>query len=198
MEIIWLSLFLLFAGVNWIAAARQKLSWEYVAKPAAAAALLLLAASGPLPSFWLIAALVFCLLGDVYLMLPGNYFIAGLTAFLLAQLAYAADFQAGLVERAVWTTAVFVVALPVSLRVIGAIKETAVKAAVVLYMVTISLMAGSAIASGSLIGAAGALLFVASDSMIAWDMFVRRIPRGHLWVMVTYHLAQLGLVLALR
>src|ERR1700722_6898358 len=98
---IWLVLFGIFALVNWRAArlGPSGQDTEYIVKPAATAALLLyaLAASQSQPvlgftttagsnqlSFWLIAALTASLLGDVYLMLPGNFFIAGLVAFLLA------------------------------------------------------------------------------------------------------------------
>ena len=37
---------------------------------------------------WFVVALVFSLLGDVFLMLPSDAFVAGLSAFLLAHVAY--------------------------------------------------------------------------------------------------------------
>jgi len=40
---------------------------------------------------------------------------------------------------------------------------------------------------------AGGSLFFVSDSMLAWDKFVRLLPGGHTKVMVTYHLAQSAL-----
>src|SRR4030095_10733680 len=88
MAILFLVLFMILAGLNWFAAWRGRLDIEYIVKPAATAALVLFAAAGGQPSFWLIAALTLCLLGDVFLMLPGNYFLAGLSAFLLGHLAY--------------------------------------------------------------------------------------------------------------
>nr|WP_256202265.1 lysoplasmalogenase family protein [Stenotrophomonas pictorum] len=39
---------------------------------------------------WIVLGLVFSLMGDVWLMLPGDYFVAGLIAFLLAHLAISA------------------------------------------------------------------------------------------------------------
>ena len=42
-----------------------------------------------------------------------------------------------------------------------------------------------------------AVLFMASDALIAWNRFVRR-PWAAVVIMVTYHLGQLGLVTALR
>ena len=44
----------------------------------------------------------------------------------------------------------------------------------------------------------GALLFYASDACIGWSKFLARVPPGSvLWIMTTYHLGQVGLVLAL-
>jgi uncharacterized membrane protein YhhN len=41
----------------------------------------------------------------------------------------------------------------------------------------------------------GAVLFYASDSMLAWDRFLKPLPHARLWVMVTYHLGQIGIIL---
>src|SRR4051794_41583322 len=41
---------------------------------------------------WFVAALVFSLAGDVFLMLPRDLFVAGLSAFLVAHLCYIAGF----------------------------------------------------------------------------------------------------------
>jgi uncharacterized membrane protein YhhN len=49
----------------------------------------------------------------------------------------------------------------------------------------------SAAASASL----GALLFFASDSMLAWDRFLNPLPHARLRVMLTYHLGQIGIIL---
>jgi uncharacterized membrane protein YhhN len=43
----------------------------------------------------------------------------------------------------------------------------------------------------------GAVLFVGSDSMIAWDRFVRPFAWAPLAIMVTYQLGQAGLVASL-
>jgi uncharacterized membrane protein YhhN len=64
-------------------------------------------------------------------------------------------------------------------------------------MVVIGTMVATALAIGNPLAAAGAVLFAASDSMIAWDRFVGAFPRSGVWIMVTYHLGQAGLVLSL-
>lgn len=71
------------------------------------------------------------------------------------------------------------------------------------YSIVLSLMWLSALLTlfrpGWNIGAAalvalGGTLFEISDSMLAYNMFVKRIPRAHFWVHLTYHLAQLGII----
>jgi uncharacterized membrane protein YhhN len=50
---------------------------------------------------------------------------------------------------------------------------------------------------GSLPAGLGAVLFLASDTLLAWNRFLRPIPTGPLWVHITYHAAQGLLVLSL-
>jgi uncharacterized membrane protein YhhN len=39
------------------------------------------------------------------------------------------------------------------------------------------------------------VLFYASDSMLAWDRFLKPLSHARLRVMVTYHLGQIGIIL---
>jgi hypothetical protein len=43
----------------------------------------------------------------------------------------------------------------------------------------------------------GAGLFYVSDALIAWNRFIEARPWGDLAIIVTYHLGQIGLALAL-
>jgi uncharacterized membrane protein YhhN len=65
-------------------------------------------------------------------------------------------------------------------------------------MLAIALMVGSAFASGEWLAVVGALLFFASDSLIAWNRFVVPLPWAPTAIIVTYHLGQWGLATALR
>jgi uncharacterized membrane protein YhhN len=186
------------AVADWIAAAQGSRLLEYVTKPAALAFLLLYAALGTDASWYLLAALTLSLLGDVYLMLPDELFPAGLVAFLLAHLAYVADFDATPLARVVWFVIVAGASLPLALRIMRAIKELPLRIGVCVYMAAISLMVASAIASGNLLATSGALLFFASDALIAVNRFVSPFASARLAVIVTYHLGQLLLVIALR
>ncbi len=187
-----------FAVLDWIAVAQDNQLLEYVAKPATLGFLLLYAALGPHASWVLVAALVLSLLGDVYLMLPDALFPAGLTAFLLGHLAYIAAFHASPVGRLIWFVIVAVASAPLALRILRSVREPPLRVGVGVYMAAISLMVASAIASGSLTATIGALFFFASDAMIALRRFVTRFNGDQVAVIVTYHLGQLLLVIALR
>ena len=74
--------------------------------------------------------------------------------------------------------------------------------AVVLYGSVISLMLLSTLFTllrpewpprSALLACVGGALFVFSDSLLAFDRFVQRLPHGRFWVMLTYHLGQIGL-----
>jgi alkenylglycerophosphocholine/alkenylglycerophosphoethanolamine hydrolase len=198
METASLIAFVAFAALDWFAVGRSNRRIEYVAKPATLAALIVYAASGVSCSPLLIAALCFGLLGDVYLMLPVDLFVAGLAAFLIGHLAYIAVFEAPLGWRLLWFAVVVAGTFPVARRIISAMKDAKLRFAVVAYLAVISFMAASAIASGLPVAAFGAVLFVVSDALIAWNRFVAPLSWGRVAIIVTYHLGQFGLAHALR
>ena len=190
--------FIVFAVADWIAVARDDRPLEYLTKPAALAALIVYAALGSLGSTWLITALTLSLLGDVYLMLPTDAFTVGLGAFLLAHVAYVIAFPTPLVRRLILLLIVIIVTSPFVMRISGAVRGTGLRAGVIVYMLTLAVMAASAFASGSRIAALAAALFVASDTILGWNRFVRPLSWARPAIMVTYHLGQLGLAYALR
>jgi uncharacterized membrane protein YhhN len=186
------------AVVDWVAVAQERRMIEYLAKPATLGFLLLYAALGPHASWFLLAALVLCLLGDVYLMLPDELFPAGLAAFLVGHLAYVADFDATSLSRVIWFVIVVAASIPLALRIIRSVSQPPLRIAVGMYMAVISLMVASAIASGGMIATAGALFFFASDALIAVNRFVSPFPSARVAIIVTYHVGQLLLVIGLR
>jgi uncharacterized membrane protein YhhN len=190
--------FAALAPLDWIAVARHRRALEYVAKPAALAVLLLWAATGSHPSGLLLAALAFSLIGDVLLMLPADPFLPGVAAFACAHVAYVAAFSAPLRARVAWLAVVLLAGAPASARLLRAVPGPGLRVALGAYGVLLALMTASAIASGSGLAAAGGVLFLTSDTLLAWNRFVRRPDFGHTAVMVTYHLAQLALVASLR
>jgi uncharacterized membrane protein YhhN len=196
------------AVANWIAVASdpERTTLEYVAKPATMVALIGVALAvdpfDPAVRAWFVAALVLCLAGDVFLMLPRDLFVAGLASFLLGHLCYVAGL---VIAHRSWATtllgAVIVVAslAAIAPRIVGSVRrsDAALVGPVLAYIAVISTMVITAWGSRRGWAMAGALAFYASDATLAWNRFVRPLRHGHLAVMVTYHLGQIGLVLAL-
>ena len=192
---------------NWFAVATERKWLEYVCKPGTLAALvgvaMVLDPTHGDTRAWFVAALVLSLAGDVFLMLPSDRFAAGLTAFLLAHVAYVV----GLTRHGGSAVAVLVAAIPVVI-VAGALGARFLRAAraaghdelvvpLVAYMAVIAAMVTCALASGIALAGIGAVLFMASDALIAETRFVGSRRWGPLVIIVTYHLGQAGLTLSL-
>lgn len=201
---------------DWWAVGGRRLGAEYVFKPTSLGALLaaavLLDPTHDAMRVWFVFALGLSLAGDVFLMLPrrpsgsaarnGDRFVPGLASFLLAHVAYAVGLNldgGSAAALALAAGGVAVVAVALGIRVVRAARahDRRLTLPVALYIVVISAMVTSALATGRSWAAAGALLFYTSDALIGWTRFIRQF-RGHrVAVMVTYHLGQLGLVVSL-
>ena len=204
-------MFLVVAGLlavgNWIAVAQEKRGLEYVCKPGTMVALigvaLSLDAAHSDVRHWFVAALVLSLAGDVFLMLPEDRFVAGLVSFLLGHVAYVVGLNlhgGSADELALAAIPVVLVAAVLAARILRAAVAGGHRDLIgplVVYMVVISAMVTSALASGSWWAAVGASLFFASDALIAETRFVRPHRGAGVVIMVTYHLGQAGLVLSL-
>ncbi|WKE64237.1 lysoplasmalogenase [Gallaecimonas kandeliae] len=186
---------------------RQRGWLFYLTKPGAMLALLALAwqlgALGSPYGRWLLAGLALSTVGDIFLMLPKERFIAGLSAFLLAHLCYVAAFWPGLgAPHWPWLALLVLAAAPVAWLLwpgLGVLKGP-----VVGYMAAIVAMAWLAGERylgepnvGTALAAAGALVFMLSDSLLALDRFRRPFKGAQLLVMATYFSAQYLLVLSL-
>ena len=197
----------LMSAVDWIAVARDSTWLEYVSKPAATIAFLIVVATLDVPHdlAWslLLVAFVFCLAGDVFLMLPINAFVPGLASFALAQVLFAITFFGANINWSRFIAGLFLtvpVAGLLARRFITAMRVAGLNALVLpvsVYVVVISSMALGAIASGSVVAIAGAVSFMISDSLIAERRFVNEQKWHPVAIMVTYHFALAGLALSL-
>lgn len=205
---------LVIAMLDWVAVARKWKLLEYFAKPGVMLALLALVLFWSNTSrqlLWFAIALFFSMLGDIFLMLPKERFIAGLVAFLVGHLAYLVGFNATFppVNLVSFLLAVIVGLVTVRLyrgiaRGLESSGNASLKLPVLIYSLVISLMLLSALItlvrpewrSGvSLMVSGGALLFFISDSTLAWNKFVQSLRYGRLIVIVTYHLGQILIAL---
>jgi uncharacterized membrane protein YhhN len=148
---------------------------------------------------------VFSAVGD--LLLEGNgLFTLGLAAFLAAHVAYAAAFwddTAGLRLRRALPFFAYGFAAFVFLR--PGIGETAVPVAIYMAAICAMLWRAAARVGASPRGTAsawtafvGALLFAASDTLIALDRFHAPIGGVHAPIMLLYWTGQLGIGLSVR
>lgn len=205
------------ALVNWVGVAVDDRRLILPAKPLTLVLLigaaLALDPDDPTVRAWFVAGLVLSLAGDVFLMLPEDGpegrtppkvppFLLGLAAFLLGHIAYVVGMA---IDHTSWPLTVVglaVVAVAggvVAPRVVAGVRRSApdLVVPVLAYMAVISTMVVAAWGRGVVVGIVGALLFYASDAILAWNRFVAPSRLLQVAVMVTYHLAQLGLVLSL-
>ena len=194
------------AGADWFAVGSSIRTLEYVAKPAfmlgLIAAAIAMRPANALERELFIVALVCGLVSDVLLMLPRDLFVGGLAAALLEHLAYifgflTRDFHLGLFAVAAGVAlASFLVIMPGVYRALRRTKPS-LTAPVITYACVIVVMVARAGGTGSGLALAGALLFLYSDSLLAWNRFVRPVRAGRLANMVMYHAGQALLVLSL-
>lgn len=205
----------LFAVTDWVAVRLDHWRLEYVCKPASLLALTGFAITldpqveGRRVAF--VVALLFSLAGDILLMVrrerngktEKGLFVPGLAAFLVAHLAYIVGFQ--IEGGAVWLVALLfvlirVATLPVTVRLLSALREgnrERLAGPVRAYAIVICGMAAAAAATGNVLAIVGAALFLVSDLLIAWSRFVVPLAWAPVTIIVTYHLAQAGLILSL-
>jgi uncharacterized membrane protein YhhN len=195
---------LVVAVADWWATWAERPDIRYATKPATLALLIGVAATltpvDPTIRAWMVVGLVLSLAGDVFLMLPEKWFVAGLGSFLLGHIAYIVGLQ--LAPRSIGWTLVGVVVVLVAIATVGRRIVQSVGAGdqremvgpVIAYLVVISAMVVSAFGTSAAWAIAGASLFYASDATLAWNRFIEQRRFGPLAVMVTYHLGQIGLV----
>ena len=148
----------------------------------------------PVPAMRLIViGLFFCMLGDGFIAVS---FVAGLGSFLIGHVFY----LMGFIKMSSMNKTRFAALLPIALysffigrQLISALQtegNDGLVIPVVAYMLVISLMALTAILTGNLWATAGSILFVISDSILSWNMFVSAIPYSDVLIMTTYYSAQ--------
>ncbi len=198
---------------EWYAVASKSSRLRRVTKPAALLALLAWftqqgAWQGIL--WWFGMGLLLSLAGDIFLLLPVWCFPAGALSFLTAHVCYIIGLNQTL-PIVTWQSLLVVAAAAVVVflfarkffRSLKHRHSKRLKALIIVYMIGISIMLLSALLTPLRPGwppaaaawtVTGAVLFVISDSTLAWNKFIHPLKHGNLVVMVTYLLGQLGIV----
>lgn len=175
---------------------------EWLFKPLASLCFIALALqAGALDSAygqWLLAGLMFCMAGDVFLIPSGERtFLLGLASFLLGHLLYAVAF----LQLPLNLPAMLMGAIPVALLAIFSLRwlwphlPTNMQVPVISYIGVICmmlLMAGSTWGSGpALFAIVGAWGFAISDLSVARNQFVSRGMGNRLWGIPLYFGSQM-------
>lgn len=198
------------AGALLAARAPGWLWLHWLAKPLATALILALAwrvrpASQPRYRHTVLAGIAAALAGDVLLMLPGDLFVPGLVAFLVAHGCFIAAFLGdSRFASPAWPLLACLGYGAVNLALLWSAIAPPLRMPVVVYVAVLAVMAGQAGAralvrrSTPQAGAArwalaGALLFMLSDTLLAWDRFRGPLPLAPLWILATYYPALWGI-----
>ncbi|GAA2823408.1 putative membrane protein YhhN [Aminobacter aminovorans] len=144
----------------------------------------------------------FAAAGDFFLMLPGDYFLAGLVCFLLTHCAYIwaltrdSSFGGNLAIFALFAilaAAVFAGLwshLPSPMRVPVAIYALVLAAMAAQALSRDRQLAGTPGQRAARLAALGGLFFMVSDTVLAYGRFRWNIPYNAIWVLGTYYAAQ--------
>ena len=205
---------LIIAVLDWVAVAKGWKKVEYIAKPGTMVLLfVMLALAGGFGATALLCfglGIIFSLAGDVFLLLPSRWFIAGLAAFLLAHVSYIVGLNTPIGDfDPLWAIVIGIILALSTARILRPIlagvreKGLGLVVPVVVYGTVITLMLLSAIltiyrsdwkTSASGLVSLGAILFYFSDIILAWNRFVKPIRNGRVMNMVAYHLGQIALI----
>lgn len=155
-----------------------------------------------------VAAFVCSWFGDVFLMFGGKgdlYFMLGLSSFLLAQVFYIFLFLRSvktsgrpsfLKNKPFWLAPYLVYGAGIYILLFNHL-DVVMKISVLVYMIALLSMSALALNRLGAVGRnsfvpvfAGSVLFVVSDTLIAFDKFLAPVPHEGILIMSTYMLAQ--------
>ena len=184
-------------------------AWQwlhYLTKPTATALLIMIVlrnASTKIYGRAIVAGLAFALAGDIFLMLPGDHFLPGLVCFLLTHCAYIYALTRDARPAGRW--AIFAGFAVIALLMVAGLWNAvpaAMRLPVAVYAAALAFMAAQAVSRASLmppgtpaeasarLAAIGGVLFLISDTILAYGRFRWIIPGQPLWVLGSYYIAQ--------
>jgi uncharacterized membrane protein YhhN len=149
-------------------------------------------------------AMLFSWIGDVLLIQSEKpiFFMLGLGSFLIAQLSYGVGFlqragksEPGLLKKQpIKVLPVVTLALLVYVRLYPGLGDMVIPVSVYVGAISFMLLAaihrGGFAPVGNKLLVAGAMLFMLSDTILAWNRFLEPVRYADIWVMLTYGLAQ--------
>lgn len=184
-------------------------AWQwlhYLTKPTATALLFVMVLRNAATKIYaraIAVGLAFAFAGDFFLMLPGDYFLWGLVCFLLTHCAYIYALTRD--ARPVGRWPIFVGFAALALLMVAGLWNAvpvAMRLPVAVYAAALGFMAAQAVSRASQmspgtpdrstagLAAIGGVLFLISDTILAYGRFRWIIPGQSLWVLGSYYVAQ--------
>jgi uncharacterized membrane protein YhhN len=149
-------------------------------------------------SLWISIGLLFSLAGDVFLLRSDHFFTLGLLAFLLTHIAYLVAFTRDTrfpARLSVWS--LFLLFAGSCYFLLYSRLPPELHIPVAIYAILLVSMAAQAMGrslklrtTSAQFAAIGGLLFVLSDSLLAFDRFYKPLPLAPLLVLLPYYAAQ--------
>lgn len=163
------------------------------------------------PEYWVILALICGCVGDIFLMWVERkeFLISGLAAFLLGHVFYSLILLRSTDFLSVLPLWAYLLIVPYLLYLVLAYAKLAdyigsMKIPVIVYMAVIMFMSFVSLSRAWVyqgpafwLPFVGSLFFVISDTVLAFHVFRCEIRDANVWVMTTYVLAQMCIVLGL-
>lgn len=173
-----------------------------------------------LPIYFLLLAQVFGLGGDIFLLFSGRWFLWGLASFLMGHVFYlilsgiqivkclpSLEIDAFLVIGIIVILVVWIIYMAAFFTLMKPVSSRkTLWLAIQIYAWILSGLTAAGFLLAILRPATGweywliplgTTLFMISDSLLAYNRFIRQIRLGQLWVRINYHLAQLSLAAGL-
>ncbi|WP_413377548.1 lysoplasmalogenase [Alkalihalobacillus sp. 1P02AB] len=141
----------------------------------------------------ILVGLSVCMIADGVIIFS---FIGGLVVFLIGHLFYLSAFlkvSSGEMKNKLIIIPFILYMGAMGYFLLSAILnsgEVGMVVPVVFYILVIGAMGISAVWTRNVYATIGSLLFIISDSVLAWNLFVESIPYSHVWIMTTYYGAQ--------
>lgn len=197
------------AGIYILGDFFKKPSLKYIFKPLTTILIIVLALSQQVDveetyKYLIVVALLFSLAGDVFLMLPSDKFVQGLASFLIAHVFYILAFTSGFGPYFEWSYLIPAIIYAVLFLWIILPKTGKMKLPVFVYSMVLLVFLWQATGrffylagDTALYTLMGSVLFVVSDSVLAFDRFVKTYKFSQATILSTYWAAQVFLALSI-
>ncbi len=194
-----LSIIALISGIITIyAKLRENDFLQFIFKPLTMLAIILMVflnSSSPM-SFYqqvILVGLIFSLIGDIFLIKQDHFFVQGLIAFLIGHLCYIVAFWTSPnLSVVIFYLVYMTIFLSLLWKHLGSLKIP-----VIVYSLVLAVMSWLALSRTidhydhhTFHALLGSLLFIVSDSLLAFNKFKTPFPFAHLYILATYFLAQ--------